>query len=111
MTMAEDSSDEIEMMFDYEYEGDTTTDTGTESEDGLELGELGDDERDLDVVLVVDEIEDVPEPVAAGEDAQPQAAGGIAAFDHEPLPGQDEEEENRGDARIIDPTRLERIDW
>ena len=85
--MAEDSSDEIEMLFDYECEDDSfsiTTYTGTESEDAGELWELGDDERELDVVLVVDEVEDVPVPVATGEDAQPQAVSVLLIMSHCP---------------------------
>lgn len=96
--MALDGQDDLEMVLEYDdYDLDESHRSETESGSGEDDGELGEDDNSGDDADGVDE----------------QAAGMIAPYQYEPLPRErgEDEEENLGDARIIDPTRLNRNDW
>jgi len=90
--MAADDSDDLEMLFEYEEEDSDSSTSDSDSEDDGEIGEFDED---------------------VGEDVREEGAAGIAPYQHEPLPRQrdENEEENNGDARQIDPNRLNNMDW
>ena len=107
--MAEESEDELEMLVEYdeEFSDSTTEDEG--SEDDGELGEFedgGDGEYAQN-----DGQNDNEEPAVVDGDAAVAAI--IGPYQNEPPPRARErgEQQNYGDARLVDPARLLNRDW
>ena len=110
--MAEESEDELEMLVEYdeEFSDSTTEDEG--SEDDGELGEFedgGDGENAQNDGQNAQN--DNEEPAVVDGDAAVAAI--IGPYQNEPPPRARErgEQQNYGDARLVDPARLLNRDW